>query len=212
MTFDDIAAAAAVVHLSPVGGFTEDERTLVLLSPKEPGFWAHVTDRPEFNLHHEDPLDRWSRWAITGLADTLGAEPVFPFGGPPHHPFYTWALKANAAHESPVGFLTSQEAGLMTSFRGALWIDGTLDLPPPKQSPCATCAGQPCITTCPVGALTPEGYDVAACKAHIDVDPNCAVGCAVRRACPASKTYPRDPAQTAFHMAAFHTPSDGAHR
>ncbi|MEL6958962.1 MAG: ferredoxin [Pseudomonadota bacterium] len=206
MTFDDITAAAGVVHLSPVGGLHDGNSTIVLLAPKEPGFWAYVTARPEFTMHKSDPLDRWSQWAVTGLAYVLGAEPVFPFTGPPFHPFYTWALEAGVAHASPVGFLVSQEAGLLVSYRGALRFEGRLELPTQPDSPCITCAAQPCLTACPVGALTSAGYDVDTCKAHIDESPSCAAACAVRMACPASQGYPRDPRQTAFHMAAFHTP------
>lgn len=204
MTLDDIAAAAAAVHLTPLGGFHENGQTTVLLGPLEPGFWAYVSNRPEFLMGGEDPLDAWSHWAITALGYVIGAQPVFPFGGPPFHPFISWSLKSGEAWQSPVGLLVHKDAGLLVSYRGALIFDEVVDLPSPADRPCDTCADQPCLSACPVGALSKDGYDVPRCKAHIDVDPVCRAGCRVRLSCPVSQTYGRDPAQTAFHMEAFH--------
>ena len=204
MTLDDISAAAGAVHLTPLGGLQEDGKTIVLLGPREPGFWAYVSGRPEFKLGGSDPLDAWSRWAITALAYVTGAKPVFPFGGPPFHPFIAWAMASGEAWRSPVGLLVHKDAGLLVSYRGALVFDAPVDLPAPSERPCSTCTDQPCLTACPVNALTPDGYDVARCKAHLDVDATCRAGCRVRLSCPVSQSFPRDPAQTAFHMEAFH--------
>jgi epoxyqueuosine reductase len=100
--------------------------------------------------------------------------------------------------------LVHKDAGLLVSYRGALQFDRRIDLPVPAINPCATCADKPCLTPCPVLALSPSGYDVPSCKAHIDTDASCRTACRVRLACPVSQTYSRDPAQTAFHMEAFH--------
>lgn len=204
MTLAAVSKAAKVVHLTPMGGFHENGQTTVLLGPSEPGFWAYVTQRPEFRFGGSDPLDAWSRWAITALGYVTGSTPVFPFGGPPHHPFISWALQSGEAWQSPVGLLVHRDAGLLVSYRGALIFDHVIDLPAPASSPCNTCTDQPCLTACPVGALSPTGYDVPACKAHIETDDVCRAGCRVRLSCPISQSYGRDPAQTAFHMEAFH--------
>lgn len=205
MTFDDIERAAQAVHLRPLGGLQKNERTLVLFGPLEPGFWDYVTHQPEFLKSQSDPLDQWSRWAMTELGRILGADPHFPFGGPPYAPFFSWALEAGIAFQSPVNLLVSAEAGLLISFRGALEFDRLIDLPQPPPNPCVTCVDQPCRSACPAGALTPNGYDVSRCKDRIDMDPVCARGCRARLSCPASQTYGRHPDQTAFHMAAFHS-------
>lgn len=201
MTLDDIATVAAAVHLVPLGGFHEDGGTIILLGPMEPGFWTYVTSALAFN--GTDPLDNWSSWAITGLGNTLGADPLFPFGGPPYHPFITWALRSGEAWLSPVGLLVHKDAGLMASYRGALRFDRHIDLPAPAVSPCNTCAAKPCLSTCPVDAINAQGYDVPRCKAHIATDAVCRAGCRVRVACPVSQSYGRAAAQTAFHMTAF---------
>ncbi len=204
MTFSRITDAAAALHLAPLGGFHDDGQTTILLGPLEPGFWTYVSNRPEFKRGAPDPLDAWSSWAITALGYVTGAVPVFPFGGPPFHPFISWALRSGEAWQSPVGLLVHKEAGLLVSYRGALVFDRVIDLPAPAANPCVTCDEQPCLAACPVNALSAENYDVPACKSHINTDSTCQSGCRVRMACPVSQSYPRDPEQTAFHMKAFH--------
>lgn len=177
--------------------------SLILLSPKEPLFWSHVQQSPEAGDGTPDPLDRWSLRVISELALRLGGEPFFPFGGPPYHPFYTWAIDGGEVHVSPVALLTSQRAGLFASFRGAIALSeqiATEYIP----SPCVGCA-KPCTTSCPVGAMGPNGYDVPKCHAFLDSSEgqDClSNGCRARRACPAGTN--RLSEQSAHHMSYFH--------
>jgi len=136
LTYADLTAAAAALHLVPLGGFQEDGHTTVLLGPLEPGFWEYVSKRPEFS--GDDPLDRWSQWAITALGYVTDSQPFFPFGGPPFNPFISWALKSGETWQSPVGLLVHKDAGLLVSYRGALRFEGQLDLPATATRPCDT--------------------------------------------------------------------------
>jgi hypothetical protein len=198
--------------LAILGGFHADgdptlpagTQTLLLLGPAEPGFWAHITSQPEWD-GAADSIDRWSRRVIGTMACDLGAKALFPFGGAPFHPFYTWALRTGRVWSSPVRLLVHADQGLMVSFRGALALKSRIDLPPIAQPPCDTCA-QPCLTACPVGALTGAGYDVPRCKSHLGTGADCNnLGCANRRACPISLAYARLPEHSAYHMGQFHT-------
>jgi len=208
---DSIATAARGHHLSVLGALhlAPDEvpghASLVLLGPEGPGFWPHVTAAPEFADAAPDPLDRWSRRVIGALASALGAQAIFPFGGPPWPPFTDWARRSGRAWPSPVGLLVHDIQGLMLSYRGALALPHRLALPPASARPCDTCADRPCLTACPVGALAQVGYDVTACKSDLDRPGNdcMARGCAVRRACPVSGGAGRSEAQSAFHMGYF---------
>jgi hypothetical protein len=216
MTLAGIARAAAAHHLAVFGGFhpgpgdavPAGTGTLILLGPDEPGFWDHVTGQPEWQGGAPDPLDRWSARVIGGIAAAAGGTALFPFGGPPYHPFYQWALRTGRAFASPVTLLVHDRAGLMASWRGALALPGAHDLPaPPARSPCEDCPGQPCRSACPVAALGPAGYDLAACHGFLDsaAGADClSCGCAVRRACPLSRAYGRLPRQSAYHMRLFH--------
>lgn len=180
----------------------EEAGTLLLIGPVEPAFWPAFTQSPEYQDGQPNPLDRWSTRTLSVIAKTHDVQALFPFGGPPYHPFYTWAVASGRFWPSPIGFLVHDTAGLFASFRGALLIPDTLS-PAPSTRPCDACA-KPCATACPVGAFD-NGYDVDACKAHLaspeGVD--CMTqGCRARRACPVGQGH-RLPEQAAFHMKAF---------
>ncbi|MDR7126293.1 ferredoxin [Pseudotabrizicola sp. 4114] len=184
-------------------GFPAWARTLILLGPREPGFWPHLKAQPEWG--GPDPVDRWSRRVIGRLACDLDGKARFPFGGPPWHPFYGWALRTGRIWESPVRVLVHDTQGLLVSMRGALIVPQALDCGAASR-PCDSCA-QPCVTACPVGALSVGGYDVAACHAFLDQPDGAdclAAGCRVRRACPVSQGYARLAEQSAYHMGRFH--------
>lgn len=209
MNLQEVENAAESRQLSVLGTVDRDLPrgigTLVLLGPREPGFWARFTESPEYGDGRPDPLDRWSDRVITGMAEEFGAKSFFPFGGPPYQPFIEWAKASGRAHVSPIGLLVHDVAGLMVSYRGALGFAERLTCPEPPPNPCLSCRSQPCLRACPVDALQPGHYDVARCKADLDRPGNdCMVrGCAVRRACPVSGFYGRSEDQSAFHMRAF---------
>jgi epoxyqueuosine reductase len=208
-----LADQLAEEHLEVLGGFAVAEgeagfpagtRTLLMLGPREPGFWAHLTAQPEWG--GPDPVDRWSRRVIGRIACDLGAKALFPFGGPPYHPFYQWALRTGRVWDSPVRLLVHSGQGLMVSFRGALALTEAVPVLAPAVKPCESCAA-PCLTACPAGALTREGYDLPACHAFLDraEGGEClSGGCLVRRACPVSQSYARLTEQSAYHMGQFH--------
>lgn len=211
--FADIEEAARGEGLVPLGGLhprpgdgaPEGCRTIVLLGPDGHAFWEHFQGSGEVRDGAPDPLDRWSERVVGRLADRLGAEPLFPFGGPPWRPFIRWARESGEAWASPVTILVHARLGLFASYRGALAFAQAVDLPPAPPRPCDACSG-PCREACPVGALTGAGYDVAACHAYLDTaaGADCmSRGCAVRRACPVGADLRPEP-QSAFHMTAFH--------
>ena len=175
---------------------------VVLLGPDEPGFWPIFEASAEARDGAPDPLDRWSRRVIDTLAMVCGGHAIYPFGGPPFLPFQTFATRTGLCWPSPIRFLVHQRMGLWVSFRGALLLDGAA-APKIASRPCDSCAA-PCTTACPVDAFA-DGYDVAACKAHINAPAGAdclSRGCRARRACPVGANL-RLPAQAAFHMEAF---------
>lgn len=183
-----------------------DGETLVLLGPDEPDFWSVFTRSIEYLEKQENPIDQWSQRVIGTLAEQLSAQAIFPFGGPPYHPFIAWALASGRAWQSPVGLLVHDTSGLFVSYRGALLIPKMLELPKNGASPCYKCEEKPCLSACPAAALTSASYDVTACHGYLDTlsGANCLNnGCLVRRNCPVGQNR-RLPAQSAFHMRAFH--------
>ena len=214
MTLAEVARRVARDSLDIFGAFhtipADDlgaTLTVILLGPREPGFWRAFTASPEANDGRSDPLDRWSRRVIEDSARELGAQARFPFGEPVQ-PFLSWAVRSGRAWPSPVQLLVHDTAGLWVSYRGALLLPERLTLPDEaSRSPCETCPDKPCKTACPVNAIDAEDYDLAACHGFLDTTDgqSCMTrGCAVRRACPQSQKYHRVDAQSAFHMDQFH--------
>jgi epoxyqueuosine reductase len=202
----DYAGDAAAQSLELLGAAPEGGGTVLLLGPREPGFWPAFTTSPEYADGAPDPLDRWSKRVIGALAMCWGGEAIFPSDGPPYPPFLDWAQASGRAWVSPVGLLVHDVQGLWLSFRGAVRLPTPVHLPKGR-NPCLTCPGQPCRSACPVAALNSDGYDIEACHAYLDTPAGAACltrGCAARRACPVGRRYGRKEDQSAFHMKAFH--------
>ena len=182
--------------------------TLVLLGFAGAQGWPAFAASAEAGDGRPDPLDRWSRRVIDGLASCCGGVALYPFGGPPWHPFQRWARRAEPVHPSPLGLLIHPDWGLWHSYRGAIALPTRLILPPPDQrpNPCETCTARACLASCPVGAFDANGYHDAACVAHIAAPAGAgcvASGCAARHACPVGAAHRQGAAQAQFHMRAF---------
>jgi hypothetical protein len=184
-------------------------RALVLFGNAGSSLWPAFSRSPEFGDGAPDPLDRWSRRIAQSLAERFGAMALFPFGGPPHAPFYRWARKAEALHASAVGMLIHPQYGLWHAYRFALAFAQPLaDVASPQGagSPCERCSAKPCLSACPAGAFNAGSYDVQRCVGYLQSAPEAACwtgGCRVRHACPEGKAYRYLPAQAEFHMRAF---------
>lgn len=218
--FDDIAAALAEHGLIPRGGFHPAAAdgvpggpgTLVLAGTAGPAMWRAFEQgrRDEAN-----PLDSWTRRVLTAVAGKLGATALFPFAGPPWLPFQRWAMRADAAHPSPIGLLIHPDFGLWHAYRGALAFQEKLALPARDErgSPCDACRDKPCLTSCPVGAFKrPEGGESGVafrsplCVGHLagEAGKDCLnQGCRARRACPIGQSSYYGTAQASHHMTAF---------
>jgi hypothetical protein len=215
MTLDAIATTIAPFgflvrggfHPVPADGVPGNPGTLVMIGNAGPAMWrAFRAACPEpIPLN---PLDAWTREVLTGIARHLGAIPLFPFDGPPYLPFQRWAMRGDAVFPSPIGPLIHPVYGLWHAYRAALLFAERLPLPAPAPavSPCDGCAEKPCLSTCPVSALSPGAYDVPACVTFLDdsAGAGClSFGCAARRACPVGRESLYAPAQAGFHMAHF---------
>jgi ferredoxin len=183
-------------------------RTIVLAGMAGRDGWSAFAASPEAHDGADHPLDRWSRRVIGRLARELGAQALFPFGGPPFLPFQQWAGRAEPVHPSPIGLLIHPRYGLWHSYRGALGFPEALDVPEPAAvpNPCESCSGRWCLKACPVGAFSVASYDVAACVGHLKSaeGADCmGFGCQARRACPVGAEHAYGPEQASFTMRAF---------
>lgn len=207
----DVDAALVPHGLCVVAGFHPSPRdatprgtgTLLLIGPDRDRLWPVFAAAPERTDGIPDPLDRWSRRVLEEVAEAFRAVALFPFTGPPYQPFVAWAARAEGSIASPVRLPISPSRGLWASYRGALALPARIDVPlVPPRDPCLGCPA-PCLTACPVVALTGAGYDVDTCVRHVasPAGRDCRDGCLVRRACPIGEEPPL--AQRRFHMDAF---------
>jgi hypothetical protein len=200
-------------HPEPADGVPEVEvgvptKTLILLGWTGRSGYGAFAAAPEATDGAPHPLDRWSRRIVDGLACEFGARPLYPFGGPPYHPFQRWAARAEPLHPSPLGLFIHPRFGLWHSFRGALAFPVQRESEPQKMapSPCASCETRPCLSACPVAAFSEAGYDVERCIGHLKTAAGVECrerGCLARRACPVGTEHAYGVPQAAFHMAAF---------
>ena len=225
LVWSRVESAVAARGLIVLGGFHPEEAdrvppladgrrtaTLAILGNAGPDLWRAFRAAPEAADGRADPLNRWTERVLGGVAEHLGAEVYFPFGGPPYRPFVAWAKRAAPVRESPLGMLIHPDYGLWHAYRGALAFTARLDLPPrdSRPRPCDDCAEKPCLNACPVEAFAPTGYDWAydwaACTAHLGrpQGADCLeLGCRARRACPIGRGYLYEPGQAELHMRAF---------
>jgi hypothetical protein len=221
MDIQTIEDAVSHLGLDILGGFhgaaAEEFATIVLIGNAGPDMWAAFTaaTTQDERASAADPLDDWTRRGLNAAAEGLRARALFPFDGPPFHPFQQWALRTGSAFVSPTGPLIHPVFGLWHAYRGALVFEDHLDLTYPSGglSPCLACAGKPCLGACPVDAFSPSErreeraeYDVGVCVAHIGspLGGDCFKGgCLARHACPVGREFAYQPGQANFHMVRF---------
>ncbi|MGV8936968.1 MAG: ferredoxin [Allorhizobium sp.] len=162
----------------------------------------------------QDPLDQWSKAILRPIAEDMEATVFFP-SDPPYQPFQQWAMRAEGLKSSPLGILIHPHFGLWHGYRAALafgeWPDaereGVEQPTQPHIHPCDVCIDKPCLTHCPVAAISLEKFDVGACRSHLLTEGGAVGcmqrGCAARNACPVGAGYAYGQDQTRFHMRAL---------
>ena len=193
-------------HPRPDDGLPAGTGTAVMVGNAGPRFWQHF--QAELPKNSPEPLNHWSGSVLKTLADELGIGVLFPFGGPPHHPFQRWAQRAEAVYPSPMGPLIHPVFGLWHAYRGLLIFPEKFALPVREKdrNPCDDCADRPCLNTCPAGAITVGGFEIDPCITHLTgpTSDDCMdSGCAARRACPVGTQFAYKPNQARFHHTAF---------
>lgn len=171
------------------------------------GFWPVFKKWHLQNQNALNPLDTWSKDVLDSVANQFGATAVYP-SDKPYFPFQQWAKQAEGLKLSPLGLLIHPRAGLWHAYRGALLFEQAINYVPPalKPHPCDTCDKKACLTSCPVDAVKPIKFNVAACRNHLEQaqgQPCMTGGCLARNACPVGAQFRYTENQQAFHQKAF---------
>jgi len=217
---DDIAAAGFLclgrgavtdAHQFPLLADNAAPRSFWMIGSTGPSLWPCFSVSPEFSDGYPDPLDRYTRRTLEALAQKVSATVLFPFEGPPYHPFQRWAQILGGLSQSPLGVLAHDRFGPWAAFRAVLLFPfGMMETDAPAvvsgEGPCKTCEDKPCLTVCPVEAISMDnGYDVPRCRDHLraNAEAECWSGCLARRACPFGREHRQGPDNARFHMQSF---------
>ena len=114
------------------------------------------------------------------------------------------AAHAGWGASSPLGLTINDRYGLWLAHRIVFLIDAPLTPTVVATAhPCTTCADTPCVTACPVNAVSVEtGFDVDACSQFRIADESpCGDRCLARLACPIGTEFTYGPEQMAHHYA-----------
>ena len=184
--------------------------TLIMVGNAGGDMWREFSQSPEYNANNrrKNPLDNWTRRSLLSIATRFHAKVIFPFDGPPYFPFQRWAQIADNVFPSPIGPLIHPEFGLWHAYRGAFLFYKKLSLPIKTQSssPCNACSSKQCLSSCPVGAFSFEGFNRLKCVTYIETneEKSCfSEGCGARRACPIGQSYQYNSAQAFFQQQQF---------
>ncbi|WP_423908045.1 hypothetical protein [Candidatus Spongiihabitans sp.] len=232
-TLDEIIHLAGAYGLVLRGGFcvNEDDNvpeiaegvnasSLILFGNAGSSFWECFSGSREAADGQTDPLNRWSQRVGEIIASKLTGRALFPFGGPPYHPFINWAKKAESLQSSRIGMLIHPQYGLWHAYRFAIALPDSLAdslvvsaaitrVRQPQaidHDICQRCIGQPCLSACPVGAFSDSGYAVEACYSFLkqNAESSCRTEtCQARLSCPQGHAFHYQADHARFHMEAF---------
>jgi len=156
------------------------------------------------NPHEDNPLDEFVRAAVdAAVRDVAGAHVCWP--SDTRVDFRLLGELAGLGRPSLVGVLVHPVYGPWIALRAAILVPVDVVAPRPADGfdPCPTCVERPCIAACPVGAIGPRGWNVAACVVHRLADEaHCAAGCTARIECVYGRDHRQPPDALAFHQAA----------
>lgn len=204
------------IHIRGVVNFTAGEgpaladgfraSSIILLGNIGGSIWPAFT-RWRKTYKGPNSLDTWSKQLIRPLEEEFDATAYFP-SDPPWQPFQRWAMQAEGLKPSPLGILIHPQYGLWHGYRGALGFSFQIDAPVTQANhPCDTCTEKPCLTACPVNAISVTGFHVPACRTYLasgSGKKSCMIsGCLARDACPVGERFRYPPEQLKFHMAAL---------
>lgn len=184
-------------------------RTLVLIGNAGSSLWPSFVVSPEYADGKPDPLNRWSGRIGNALAARWDGRALFPFGGPPYHPFIPWARKAEGLRESALGMLMHPRYGLWHAYRFAVALPmniAGIGAGLTARHACDSCRDRPCLQVCPVGAFDGEHYDVESCFGYLEANPGspCRRTCRARQACPQGTDFRYEADHATFHMEQFY--------
>ncbi|MFZ2854994.1 MAG: hypothetical protein WAZ34_12905 [Rhodocyclaceae bacterium] len=165
-------------------------RQLILIGHAGSVLWDSVKKSAERSaIASENPIDDFSVGAVERWFAAQSPGRVRQIIYPGDLPVGLQALGKLAGwhHESPFRVGVSAQWGSWSAYRVVLLADTDFEpsLPEAGESPCACCADQICIASCPAGALAGGGFALDRCIAYRrEPASRCAATCIARVSCP----------------------------
>ena len=203
----------------PVARLTDDVRHALVATDVDPDGFATMLlfgqgGRRLFEQHvageldRTDPFDTISTQLVEEwLAEThpdVRFEVVYPGSAP--LPLGRLAELIGWGRPSPLGLSINAEFGLWIAHRVVVLVEADIVVSGQAAAthPCDSCADTPCVTACPVGAVTlTDPFDLERCSRHrIALDSVCAYQCLARNACPVGADHRYGPVQMRHHYGA----------
>lgn len=184
-----------------VADLDRQPKTVALIGNVGSSIWPFFSDARKNRVGLS--LDQWTEDVIGAVARKFGNRVVYPFEGPPFHPFTRWAIRTGTLFPSPIGLTIHPTFGLWHAFRAALLFNDKVDFDDLDiESPCVSCTTRACLSTCPVDAFGEDGYQFKACLNYLAGNRNTcrSNGCDARKACPIGRAFHYEPDHAAFHM------------
>lgn len=179
-----------------------DYGRLVLTGHGGKQLWAQLQ---KADRHKSDPVDHYSINVTNQfIADFLdGADHLLLY--PSHQyliPLQQLGELAGWGRPSPLGQSIHPEFGVWFAHRTAFLTKSALPVMKGESGlrPCDTCTAKPCLTACPVGAVTFDHFNITNCV-DFRLQPNsiCADRCLARMACPAAPQHRYPIEQIQYH-------------
>lgn len=197
----DLAALPAELRtaLDPDGRY----RQLILLGHGGRRLWERVQAA---GLQSEHPIDDFCVATVEAwfAAQLPACAHAITYPGETAVGLQALGRLAGWHHESPFRVGINAAWGSWFAYRVLALADSTLAPTPPLagESPCASCAAQPCVAACPADALGDRQFSLQKCIAYRrQPDSRCRVTCVARTSCPVRPEHRYDDAQIAHSYA-----------
>ena len=176
----------------------EEYPSLILIGHSGNTLWQRLKTA---GLRGTDPVDSFTIEQVRHFSEMYldQCPELLLYPGPIPIPLQQLGALAGWHHPSPLGIGVNETCGPWFGYRAALLVK--TQLPVQRQSlgrsPCDQCEDKPCISTCPVQALSAKHQpDVTACVDHrLQSGSPCAYQCLARSACPVGADHRYDDEQ-----------------
>lgn len=194
--------AGVATTMTTAGIPLADYSRLVLTGHGGRRLWQKLN---ESDWQTTEPIDHYSIAVTQAYIDRYldGAPALLIYPAEYLLPLQQLGELAGLSHPSPLGIGINAEYGLWFAYRTAFLTNYQLPVnqSPVTQSPCSTCAGKPCIHTCPAGAVSDPGrFRIHPCATfRLSRDSTCADRCLARLACPIAPQHRYTLEQIQYH-------------